>query len=57
MIEAGIPLIQSFDIVEKGQANKKMKVLIETVRKDVETGLTLAESLKKHPQYFNELFL
>lgn len=56
MIESGIPLIQSFDIVSKGQTNTRLKTLIETVKSDVETGLTLAESLLKHPAYFNELF-
>lgn len=56
MIEAGIPLVQSFDIVSKGQSNKRLKDLIEAVKHDVETGLTLAEALIKHPAYFNELF-
>lgn len=56
MIEAGIPLIQSFDIVAKGHDNERMKTLIETVKKDVESGTTLAEALHKHPDYFNDLF-
>ena len=56
MIESGIPLVQSFDIVAKGQSNKRLKDLIDNVKHDVETGLTLAESLSKHPAYFNELF-
>ncbi len=56
MIEAGIPLIQSFDIVAKGQSNKRMQELLGQIKNDVETGLTLAESLSKHPQYFNDLF-
>lgn len=56
MLQAGIPLIQSFDIVAKGQKNKRMQALIESIKTDVETGLTLAESLQKHPLYFNELF-
>jgi len=56
MIEAGIPLIQSFDIVSKGQTNQRMKALIEAVKKEVESGTSLAESLRKHPLYFNELF-
>jgi type IV pilus assembly protein PilC len=56
MIEAGIPLVQAFDIVSKGQSNKKLKDLIEQIKHDVETGLTLAETLQKHPSYFNELF-
>lgn len=56
MMEAGIPLIASFEIVAKGQTNEKMQQLIESVKLGVESGDTLAESLKKHPLYFNELF-
>ncbi len=56
MIEAGIPLVQSFEIVAKGQTNKRMEDLINEVKQDVETGLTLAEALQKHPAYFNDLF-
>lgn len=56
MIQSGIPLVQSFDIVSKGQSNKRMKNLLESIKNDIETGLTLAEALIKHPQYFNELF-
>ena len=56
MIQAGIPLIQSFDIVAKGITNTRMKELVHTIKKDVETGTTLTMSLRKHPQYFNELF-
>jgi type IV pilus assembly protein PilC len=56
MMQAGIPLISSFDIVGKGQTNEKMQKLIESVKLNVEAGGTLAESLRKHPQYFNELF-
>lgn len=56
MIEAGIPLVQSFDIVAKGQSNQRMKVLINEIKHDIETGLTLSEALMKHPVYFNELF-
>ena len=56
MIQSGIPLVQSFDIVAKGQSNKKMKDLIDTIRQDIETGLTLSEALAKHPAFFNDLF-
>ncbi|MGQ3887735.1 type II secretion system F family protein [Legionella sp. CNM-1927-20] len=56
MINAGIPLIQSFDIIARGQTNQKVKTLIEEIKKDVESGLTLTEALKKHPKYFNELY-
>lgn len=56
MMESGIPLIQSFDIVAKGQSNEKMMDLILSIKTSVESGLTLAESLKKHPDYFNDLY-
>lgn len=56
MIQAGIPLILSFDIVSKGLVNQRMKDLLEAIKKDVETGTTFAAALKKYPQYFNELF-
>lgn len=56
MIESGIPLVQSFDIVAKGQTNKRMKNLATDVKSDLETGLTLSESLSRHPKYFNNLF-
>ncbi|MGQ3892262.1 type II secretion system F family protein [Legionella sp. CNM-4043-24] len=56
MLQAGLPLIQSFDIVAKGQKNESMQRLIEAVKKDVESGLTLGEALAKHPTCFNDLF-
>lgn len=56
MIQAGIPIIQAFDIVAKGQTNQRMKDLIENIKKDVESGSTLAESLNKFPAHFNALF-
>lgn len=56
MIESGIPLVQSLDIIAKGQAKKRVKNLINSIKQDVETGLTLSETLVKHPAYFNELF-
>ncbi len=56
MIQAGIPLVQSFDIVSKGQQNERMRALIETIKKDIETGTTLADALRKYPAFFNALF-
>lgn len=56
MIQSGIPLIQSFDIVSKGQSNERMTQLIDNVKTNVESGGTLAESLQKHPEHFNALF-
>lgn len=56
MMAAGIPLVQSFDIVGRGSENESVTELVSTIKSDVEAGNTFAESLAKHPKYFNELF-
>jgi type IV pilus assembly protein PilC len=56
MMKAGVPLIQSFDIVAEGLENKKMAELVRTVRNDVAGGGSLADALSAHPRYFDELF-
>jgi len=56
MMKAGIPLVQSFDIVGKGHENPSMLTLVNTIKSDVEAGNTLAEALSKHPKHFNDLF-
>lgn len=56
MISAGIPIVQSLEIVADGQTNLKLRKLIEDVKYCIETGHTFAEALSKHPAYFNELF-
>lgn len=56
MMAAGIPLVQSFDIVSRGCDNPSMQELIGKIKEDVESGKTFAEALGKHPKYFNELF-
>jgi type IV pilus assembly protein PilC len=56
MMKAGVPLVQSFDIVGDGVDNKAMKELIAKVRDDVSAGNDFASALKKHPKHFDELF-
>ena len=56
MINAGVPLVQSFDIIGKGHENPSMQTLLLTIKADIEGGDTMAEALKKHPLYFDELF-
>ncbi len=56
MMKAGVPLVQSFEIVGKGHENPRMQDLLMTVKNDIESGSTLAESLAKHPFHFDELF-
>jgi type IV pilus assembly protein PilC len=56
MLKAGVPLVQSFDIVEEGLEKPQMKALIVSIKNDVASGSGLAPSLAKHPRYFDELF-
>ena len=57
MLAAGIPLVQSFEIVGTGHENAAMQKLIMAVKADVEGGNALADSLAKHPLYFDDLFV
>lgn len=55
MLKAGVPLVQSFDIVGKGHDNASMEVLLMSIKADIEGGDTLAQALNKNPLYFDEL--
>ena len=57
MLAAGIPLVQSFEIVGNGHENAAMQKLILAIKADVEGGSALAEALSKHPLYFDDLFV
>jgi len=57
MLSAGIPLVQSFEIVGNGHENEAMQKLILAVKADVEGGSALAEALAKQPLYFDDLFV
>jgi type IV pilus assembly protein PilC len=56
MIDAGLPLVQSLDILSSQQEHKVFKNIIREIREDVEGGATFAGALKKHPATFNELY-
>jgi len=56
MMKAGVPLLQSFDIVGRGNPNPSMNKLLNQVRPDVETGTSLSAAFRKHPMYFNALY-
>ena len=56
MMKAGVPLLQSFDIVAKGHSNPSMGKLIMDIRGDVETGTSLNQAFRKFPLYFDPLF-
>ena len=55
MLGAGVPLVQSFEIIGRGHENPSMQELILTIKGDIEGGNTLASSLGKHPLYFDDL--
>ena len=57
MMTAGIPLVQSFDIVGAGHENPAMQKLILAIKSDVEGGTALADALGKHPLHFDDLFV
>ena len=56
MMKAGVPLVQSFDIVADGQDNAAFRELIVNIKNDVASGNSLASALAKHPRHFDELF-
>jgi type IV pilus assembly protein PilC len=56
MMKAGVPLLQSFDIVAKGHSNPSVSKLIQDIRTDIETGSSLNQAFRKFPLYFDSLF-
>ena len=56
MVRAGVPLLQAFDITAEGIDKPAMKDLVNQVKSDVAGGTNLADSLRKHPQYFDDLY-
>jgi type IV pilus assembly protein PilC len=56
MMKAGVPLVQSFDIVADGLENRGLQELVMSVRNDIASGTSFAESLRKHPRQFDDLY-
>ncbi len=56
MMKAGVPLLQSFDIVAKGSENQSVAKLFTDIKADVETGTSLSQAFRKYPLYFDNLF-
>lgn len=57
MLQAGIPMVQCFDIIGNGHEKPSMQKLVLSVKGDVEAGTSLHEALAKHPLYFDDLFV
>jgi type IV pilus assembly protein PilC len=56
MMKSGVPLLQAFDIVAKGNSNAGVRKLLNDIRTDVETGSSLSIAFKKYPLYFDALY-
>lgn len=57
MMQSGVPLVQSFDIIASGQTNPTFKKMLNDIKSDIEGGSTFAEALAKFPVQFDELFV
>ncbi len=56
MMKAGVPLVQSFDVVADGLDHANLRTLVNSIKNDVASGSGLAPALEKHPKYFDDLF-
>ena len=57
MLNAGIPMVQSFEIIGVGNEKPAVQKLVLSIKSDIETGNSLHQSLAKHPLYFDDLFV
>ncbi len=57
MLDAGLPLVQCLEILGGQEEHKVFKAIINAVRTDVESGLSLAEAMKRHPNAFDNLYV
>ena len=56
MMRAGVPLLQSFDIIGEGFTNPNMRKLVDDLKQDVAAGNSFASALRKRPMYFDDLY-
>jgi len=57
MIQSGVPLVQSFEIIAGGMSNPRFKEMLSAIKVDIEGGTTLNEALAKHPVQFDALYV
>ena len=56
MMKAGVPLLQSFDIISEGSDNPNMRKLVDDIKQEVAAGHSFAAALRQKPQYFDDLY-
>src|SRR5579864_9239985 len=57
MLDAGLPLVQCLEILGEQEENRGFQTIIQQVRSDVESGSSLADSMRKHPKAFDNLYV
>jgi type IV pilus assembly protein PilC len=57
MIDSGLPIVQALDILGRQHENKAFKRVLNGVKESVETGGTLADGMRKHPEAFDDLYV
>ena len=56
MLRAGVPLLQSFDIIARGHSNARFSRLMLDLKNKVETGSSLSQAFREHPKHFDALY-
>jgi type IV pilus assembly protein PilC len=56
MMSAGVPVVQSLELIGRGHEKQSMQELVLSIKNNVESGTALAESLTQHPLYFDDLY-
>ena len=56
MLQSGVPMVQSFEVLSGGQKNERMRLMLEDIRNSISGGSTLYESLGRHPLQFDDLY-
>jgi len=56
MLSAGVPLVQSIDLIANGSDNKSLRALMQKISIKIQAGLPLSDTLREHPKYFDDLY-
>ncbi|PRD38225.1 UNVERIFIED_CONTAM: tapC [Trichonephila clavipes] len=56
MLGAGVPLVQSIDLIANGSDNKSLRTLMQKISVKIQAGLPLSDTLREHPKYFDDLY-
>ena len=57
MVASGMSILRAFHVLEDQTENEKLKEILAEVRQDIEAGISMSDSLEKHPDTFNELYI